>query len=172
MGQYIVRCGPPFFVGHSTSPYSVYSVPTVPQGKGPPPRLPIRLQDYLVRLLPASPLLFLSHLLFILSIVGLLNMGVSTFMDKIKPGKAESQFSSQAATPARADSTTVEKDNLTLDDSPVKYLTWRSFILGLCVSMGGFIFGYATGKCHTTLATMDATLITAEPQVKSRVSLP
>lgn len=99
-------------------------------------------------------------------------MGVSTFMDKIKPGKAESQFSSQAATPARADSTTVEKDNLTLDDSPVKYLTWRSFILGLCVSMGGFIFGYATGKCHTALATMDATLITTEPQVKSRVSLP
>lgn len=99
-------------------------------------------------------------------------MGVSTFMDKIKPGKAESQFSSQAATPARADSTTAEKDNLTLDDSPVKYLTWRSFILGLCVSMGGFIFGYSTGKCHTVLATMDATLIIAELQVKSRVSLP
>ena len=76
-------------------------------------------------------------------------MGVSTFMDKIKPTKAESQFSSQAATPARADSTTAEKDALTLDDSPVKYLTWRSFILGLCVSMGGFIFGYSTGMwCH------------------------
>ncbi|KAI3156190.1 hypothetical protein DTO046C5_7980 [Penicillium roqueforti] len=72
-------------------------------------------------------------------------MGVSTFMDKIKHGKAESQVSSQAS-PARADSTTAEKDNLTLDDSPVKYLTWRSFILGLCVSMGGFIFGYSTGQ--------------------------
>lgn len=79
-------------------------------------------------------------------------MGVSTFLGKIKPGKAESQFS-QDATPSHADSTAVEKDNLTLDDSPVKYLTWRSFILGLCVSMGGFIFGYSTGKCHTTFAT-------------------
>jgi SP family sugar:H+ symporter-like MFS transporter len=72
-------------------------------------------------------------------------MGVSTFLGKNKPGKAESQFSFQAATHSRADSTTAEKDNFTLDDSPVKYLTWRSFILGLCVSMGGFIFGYSTG---------------------------
>jgi SP family sugar:H+ symporter-like MFS transporter len=40
----------------------------------------------------------------------------------------------------------VEKDEGIIDDSPVKYLTWRSFILGLCVSMGGFIFGYSTGK--------------------------
>lgn len=96
-------------------------------------------------------------------------MGVSTFMDKIKPTKAESQFSSQAATPARSDSTTAEKDNLTLDDSPVKYLTWRSFILGLCVSMGGFIFGYSTGMCVTYIG-QDCN---ANPlQVKSRVSLP
>ncbi|KAJ5333857.1 Major facilitator superfamily domain general substrate transporter [Penicillium brevicompactum] len=73
-------------------------------------------------------------------------MGVSSFMSKMKPTAAESQVSSQTATPARADSTSVEKDNLTLDDSPVKYLTWRSFILGLCVSMGGFIFGYSTGQ--------------------------
>lgn len=76
-------------------------------------------------------------------------MGVSALMDKIKPGKAESQY----PTATRADSTAVEKDNHTLDDSPVQYLTWRSFILGLCVSMGGFIFGYSTGKRHTTLAT-------------------
>lgn len=74
---------------------------------------------------------------------GLSIMGVGSFMSRLKPG-TESQFSSQAPTPARADST-VEKDDLTIDDSPVKYLTWRSFILGLCVSMGGFIFGYSTG---------------------------
>lgn len=73
-------------------------------------------------------------------------MGVSTFMAKIKPAE-ESKSSSQAPTPARADSN-LEKDHLTIDDSPVKYLTWRSFILGLCVSMGGFIFGYSTGRCH------------------------
>ncbi|KAJ5666792.1 Low-affinity glucose transporter HXT1 [Penicillium macrosclerotiorum] len=71
-------------------------------------------------------------------------MGVGNLMARLKPG-AESQFSSQAPTPARADST-VEKDEGIIDDSPVKYLTWRSFILGLCVSMGGFIFGYSTGQ--------------------------
>lgn len=95
-------------------------------------------------------------------------MGVSSFMDKMKPTAAESQASSQAATPARADSTSVEKDNLTLDDSPVKYLTWRSFILGLCVSMGGFIFGYSTGMSHQTIGNATLTPV----QVKSRVSLP
>ncbi|KAJ5215441.1 uncharacterized protein N7498_001848 [Penicillium cinerascens] len=73
-------------------------------------------------------------------------MGISNFMSSIKNPAEESQFSSQAPTPSRADSTTAEKDNLTIDDSPVKYLTWRSFILGLCVSMGGFIFGYSTGQ--------------------------
>lgn len=72
-------------------------------------------------------------------------MGISNFISSIKNPAEESQFSSQAPTPSRADSTTAEKDNLTIDDSPVKYLTWRSFILGLCVSMGGFIFGYSTG---------------------------
>ena len=85
-------------------------------------------------------------------------MGISSFMDRVKPAKSESQFSSQAATPSRADSTSIEKDNITLDDSPVKYLTWRSFILGLCVSMGGFIFGYSTGRSHNTVVR-NATLI-------------
>lgn len=73
-------------------------------------------------------------------------MGFGNIMSKIKPSVAEeSQFSSQAPTPSRADSA-VEKNDAILDDSPVKYLTWRSFILGLCVSMGGFIFGYSTGR--------------------------
>lgn len=70
-------------------------------------------------------------------------MGVGKMFSKAK-ASPDSQFSSQAPTPARADSA-VEKDNTMIDDSPVKYLTWRSFILGLCVSMGGFIFGYSTG---------------------------
>lgn len=74
-------------------------------------------------------------------------MGVGSLMAKIRPA-SESKSSSQASTPARADSNLEKNDNLTIDDSPVKYLTWRSFILGLCVSMGGFIFGYSTGACH------------------------
>lgn len=99
-------------------------------------------------------------------------------MARFKPG-SESQFSSQAPTPARADST-IEKNEGIIDDSPVKYLTWRSFILGLCVSMGGFIFGYSTGKLvlHTSLVPRNwisrpigACLLT-RPQVKSRVSPP
>ncbi|KAJ5407846.1 Low-affinity glucose transporter HXT1 [Penicillium cosmopolitanum] len=72
-------------------------------------------------------------------------MGVGNIMARFKGGE-DSQFSSQAPTPARADSTIAEKDEGIIDDSPVKYLTWRSFILGLCVSMGGFIFGYSTGQ--------------------------
>lgn len=69
-------------------------------------------------------------------------MGVGKIFTRAK-ASPDSPFSSQAPTPARADSA-IEK-NAIVDDSPVKYLTWRSFILGLCVSMGGFIFGYSTG---------------------------
>ena len=32
------------------------------------------------------------------------------------------------------------------DDSPVKFLSMRSLAMGVLVSMGGFIFGYDTGK--------------------------
>lgn len=72
-------------------------------------------------------------------------MGVSNLMARLKPqADHEHQEHSDTPTPVRADSN-LEKDNVMLDDSPVKYLTWRSFILGLCVSMGGFIFGYSTG---------------------------
>ena len=39
-----------------------------------------------------------------------------------------------------------EKDVGTYDDSPVKFLTIRSLMMGVLVSMGGFIFGYDTGK--------------------------
>lgn len=69
-------------------------------------------------------------------------MGVPKFLSKLQP---PAQDNSQSSTPARSDST-AEKDNGIIDDSPVKYLTWRSFMLGICVSMGGFIFGYSTGN--------------------------
>ena len=32
------------------------------------------------------------------------------------------------------------------DDSPVPRITWASLTMGVLVSMGGFIFGYDTGK--------------------------
>lgn len=38
-----------------------------------------------------------------------------------------------------------EKEAGVYDDSPVKFLSMRSFAMGILVSMGGFIFGYDTG---------------------------
>lgn len=32
------------------------------------------------------------------------------------------------------------------DDAPIPYITIHSFIMGVFVSMGGFIFGYDTGQ--------------------------
>ena len=31
-------------------------------------------------------------------------------------------------------------------DTPIPLLTWRSFVMGIFVSMGGFLFGYDTGQ--------------------------
>lgn len=31
-------------------------------------------------------------------------------------------------------------------DTPIPLLTWRSFLMGIFVSMGGFLFGYDTGQ--------------------------
>jgi len=39
---------------------------------------------------------------------------------------------------------TSEEENLV--DTPIPLLTWRSFIMGIFVSMGGFTFGYDTGQ--------------------------
>lgn len=72
-------------------------------------------------------------------------MGINNLFQKFKPTVEEQEKSSGAPTPARSDST-IENDGLALDDSPVKYLTWRSLILGIVVSMGGFVFGYSTGR--------------------------
>ncbi|OJJ76408.1 hypothetical protein ASPBRDRAFT_116879 [Aspergillus brasiliensis CBS 101740] len=80
-------------------------------------------------------------------------MGVSNMMSRFKPQADHSESSTEAPTPARSNSA-VEKDDVMLDDSPVKYLTWRSFILGVVVSMGGFIFGYSTGQI-SGFETMD-----------------
>ncbi|KAG5298147.1 monosaccharide transporter [Histoplasma ohiense] len=40
-------------------------------------------------------------------------------------------------------------------DTPIPTLTWRSFVMGLSVSMGGFIFGYDTGQIAGVLETDD-----------------
>lgn len=71
-------------------------------------------------------------------------MGIGDFFSKSKPIVAVEEKSG-ASTPARSDSS-LEKDGLALDDSPVKFLTLRTFVLGLIVSMGGTVFGYSTGR--------------------------
>jgi SP family sugar:H+ symporter-like MFS transporter len=39
-----------------------------------------------------------------------------------------------------------EKRGITLDESRVPWVTWRSLLLGAFVSIGGIIFGYDTGQ--------------------------
>lgn len=42
-----------------------------------------------------------------------------------------------------------------LVDSPIPLLTWRSVVMAILVSMGGFIFGYDTGQISGFLETPD-----------------
>ena len=41
-----------------------------------------------------------------------------------------------------------EKEAGLHDDTPVRFLTGWSLSMGVLVSMGGFIFGYDTGRRH------------------------
>jgi SP family sugar:H+ symporter-like MFS transporter len=40
-------------------------------------------------------------------------------------------------------------------DTPIPLLTWRSLVMGLFVSMGGFLFGYDTGQISGFLEMPD-----------------
>jgi SP family sugar:H+ symporter-like MFS transporter len=71
------------------------------------------------------------------------NMAVSGIISRFKP-RAVQEEGSEPSMPSGSASF-VEKNGHIYDDSPVKYLTWRSFVLGVLASMGGFIFGYSTG---------------------------
>lgn len=75
----------------------------------------------------------------------LVMMAVSGIISRFKPRAVQNEVS-ETTTPSGSASF-VEKDTGAYDDSPVKYLTWRSFVLGILASMGGFIFGYSTGEC-------------------------
>ncbi|OJD17477.1 hypothetical protein AJ78_02450 [Emergomyces pasteurianus Ep9510] len=48
-----------------------------------------------------------------------------------------------------------EKAREGLVDTPIPWLTWRSFVMGVFVSMGGFIFGYDTGQISGVLEMDD-----------------
>ncbi|KAJ6143696.1 Major facilitator superfamily domain general substrate transporter [Penicillium samsonianum] len=49
-------------------------------------------------------------------------------------------------------------------DTPIPLLTWRSFIMGILVSMGGFLFGYDTGQISGFLEMPDFLQRFGEPQ--------
>ncbi|KAL2869129.1 sugar porter family MFS transporter [Aspergillus lucknowensis] len=44
------------------------------------------------------------------------------------------------------DQNAITHDSEDLVDTPIPLLTWRSFVMGIFVSMGGFTFGYDTGQ--------------------------
>lgn len=75
-------------------------------------------------------------------------MTVSQILNKFKPKGEEqtehTETSNYTSATTSGTASLAEKNNR-YDDSKVPYLTWRSFILGVLASMGGFIFGYSTG---------------------------
>ncbi|KAE8350904.1 general substrate transporter [Aspergillus coremiiformis] len=89
-------------------------------------------------------------------------MGVSNMMSRFNP-QAEQPEHQEHFDTIRTDFN-LEKDNVMLDDSPVKYLTWRSFVLGIVASMGGFIFGYSTGQIAGFTTMKDFQMRFAEQQ--------
>lgn len=80
---------------------------------------------------------------------------MSSIINKLKP-KAEHNDQNQTehaetSNPSATTSGTASlaEKSAAYDDSKVPYLTWRSLILGVLASMGGFIFGYSTGVYNT-----------------------
>ncbi len=57
--------------------------------------------------------------------------------------------------PHAAASTDARKSLADLDYSPLRRVTMASFLMGLAISMGGFIFGYDTGQISGFLAMPD-----------------
>lgn len=59
--------------------------------------------------------------------------------------------------PPRESVSTVDREKAAVDvvDTPIPLLTWRSFLMGIFVSMGGFLFGYDTGQISGFLGMKD-----------------
>ena len=55
-----------------------------------------------------------------------------------------------------------EKEAGVYDDTPVRFLSPRSFAMGVLVSMGGFIFGYDTGMASTSSTLHDDMRLTED----------
>ncbi|EEH41686.2 high-affinity hexose transporter HXT6 [Paracoccidioides lutzii Pb01] len=64
----------------------------------------------------------------------------------------------------RRTTTDREKGRDELIDTPVPFLSWRSFVMGVFVSMGGFVFGYDTGQIAGLLEMKDFLRRFGEPK--------
>jgi SP family sugar:H+ symporter-like MFS transporter len=72
-------------------------------------------------------------------------MAVSQFLNKFKPKNEQTEHTENSFPSTPSGSASLAEKNNRYDDSKVPYLTWRSLVMGVLASMGGFIFGYSTG---------------------------
>ncbi|KAJ5511781.1 Major facilitator superfamily domain general substrate transporter [Penicillium expansum] len=66
--------------------------------------------------------------------------------DKIFKKRSQDVYADPQAPGGSASTNEREKGPGNQVDTPIPLLTWRSFIMGILVSMGGFLFGYDTGQ--------------------------
>lgn len=70
---------------------------------------------------------------------------VSQLFNKFKAKPEQAEHAEQTTSVPTSGSASLVEKNAHYDDSKVPYLTWRSCVMGVIASMGGFIFGYSTG---------------------------
>lgn len=76
--------------------------------------------------------------------------------DKILKKRPQDLYANSEATARESTSTAEhEKGPSDLVDTPIPLFTVRSFIMGIFVSMGGFLFGYDTGQISGFLEMKD-----------------
>jgi Sugar (and other) transporter len=71
---------------------------------------------------------------------------MASILSKLKPKATQAEHTENSASVPTSGSASMAEKNAQYDDSKVPYLTWRSFVMGIVASMGGFIFGYSTGQ--------------------------
>jgi SP family sugar:H+ symporter-like MFS transporter len=65
---------------------------------------------------------------------------------KLFQKRAEDLYANAEVPRESVSTTDREKGNKDIVDTPIPLFTLRSFIMGVFVSMGGFLFGYDTGQ--------------------------
>ncbi|KAJ5091494.1 hypothetical protein NUU61_006364, partial [Penicillium alfredii] len=70
----------------------------------------------------------------------------STMLEKVFKKRPQDLYND--GEPSRESASTNDREKVPSDaiDTPIPLFTWRSFTMGIFVSMGGFLFGYDTGQ--------------------------